>query len=179
VKRWRSSFLVALVGLASLLPAGCKSGTSPSTVGTINITNSSGTTILVYLDGNLELTLDSGAAGTISNVTPGAHELVAKRSDNGFLLDSRTIDVTAGGVYGITINGAASLLITNNYMEILSIYQDQVYIGDIGSQISETLYEISFGTHVYQAESKWNGTVVATTTIDFTNTIQYTWVISP
>jgi hypothetical protein len=179
VTRRHASFLFALVAVACLLGAGCKSSTTSPTVGTISLTNQSGTQIVVYLDGTLELTLDNGAEGTISNVAPGTHQLVAKRADNGFLLKSWSLSVQAGGIYAMTIAGAASLLVTNNFSEILSIYQDGIYVGDIGPQVNETIYEISFGVHQFQAETKTDGTVVASTSIDFSDTVQYTWVISP
>ncbi|MGA2361545.1 MAG: hypothetical protein ABSG73_03705 [Candidatus Aminicenantales bacterium] len=172
-----AALMAALAGLLWLSSVSCKSSTSSSTTGTITVTNSCGATIIVYLDGTSRATIETGSSDTIESVTIGSHLLEAKKSDTGVLINSRTLTVTTSGV-SVTIGGAASLRVTNQYGEILRIYLDASYLGDIGDQITQTIPYITFASHVFTAETKTSTTVVATITIDVTDVTQYTWTIT-
>jgi len=170
--------MAVLSALLLLAVVGCKSPTTTDTTSSITITNSCGAKIDVYLDGLLKTTIDVGASGTISNITAGSYHLEAKKSDNGVLFFSVTITISASTSNSVTVTGVASLLITNLYGEILGIYLDGIWMGDIGDQITQTLHSITFGTHIFAATTKTGGTVAATITIDVTDVIEYTWTIT-
>ncbi|MGA2533422.1 MAG: hypothetical protein ABSG19_10345 [Candidatus Aminicenantales bacterium] len=173
-----AALTAAVSGLLLLAMVGCKSPTSTDTVSSLTITNSSGAKIDVYLDGTAKLSIDADASGTIQNIVAGSHLLEAKKSDSGALFFSVTMTITASTSNTVTIGGGASLRITNLYGEILSIFLDDSWMGDIGDQISATLLQITFGTHVFTAKTKTDGTVAATITINVTDAIEYTWTIT-
>jgi hypothetical protein len=175
-----ASAFLALAVLLSLSTAGCKGSTTPeSTVGQITVTNSCGATIDVFLDGTKKATIDDGSYYTADSVTPGTHELVAQKSDNGSALLSTSFTVAANTTYSLTVEGVARLTFTNHYGEILSIYVDGVYLGDIGDQLTQTVRRVRFGAHDLEAYKKSDSTVAATTSIDVEEAIEYTWVITP
>jgi hypothetical protein len=175
-----ASLLVALAAILSLWAAGCKGTTAPeSTVGQITVTNSCGAKVDIFLDGASIASIDDGSYYTIDSVTPGARLLEVKKSDNGAVLLATTITVAANAVYSLTVEGNARLTVTNHYGEILSIYVDDGYLGDIGDGLTQTVNKVRFGVHNYEARKKSDGTVAATTTIDVEDTIEYTWVITP
>jgi len=170
--------MAAVSGLLLLAIAGCKSPTTTDTTSSLTVTNSCGAKIDVYLDGSLKATIDVATSGTISNIIAGSHHLEAKKSDNGVLFFSVTITISASTSNSVTVSGVASLSITNLYGEILGIYLDDFWMGDIGDQITQALHSITFGTHVFTAKTKTAGTDAATITIDVTDPIEYTWTIT-
>lgn len=170
--------MAAVSGLLLLTFIGCKSPTSSDTTSSIVVTNSCGATIDVYLDGTLKVTIENGSDNTILNVAAGSHLLEAKKSDTGVLISSLTLTITASSSTSVTFEGPASLRITNLYGEILGIYMDDQWAGDIGDQITQTMHKVTFGTHVFTGKTKTDGTVVATVTIDVTEAIEYTWTIT-
>jgi hypothetical protein len=172
--------LLALALLLSLSTAGCKGSTAPEgAVGQITVTNSCGATIDIFLDGARKATIDDGSYYTADSVTPGTHQLEVQKSDNGAVLISTALTVAANAIYSLTVEGVARLTITNHYGEILSIYVDDVYLGDIGDQLTQTVRKVRFGAHDLEAHRKSDDTVVATTSIDVEEAIEYTWVITP
>ncbi|MGD1008828.1 MAG: hypothetical protein ABR951_01615 [Candidatus Aminicenantales bacterium] len=172
-----AALMAAMLGLFWLSSVSCKSPTS-STTATITVINSCGATIILYLDGTQKATVESGSSDTLESITVGSHLIEAKKSDTGVLVSSKTVTVTAGAAVSVTIPGPASLRVTNQYGELLSIYLDGTYLGDIGDQITQTVLSITFGTHVFTAETKTSTTVVATVTINVTDVTTYTWTIT-
>jgi hypothetical protein len=163
-----------------LASPGCKSSTSPeSTVASIVITNNCGASVSVWLDGAEKLIVENLAQDTIGSVAPGSRLLEVKKADDLLLILSQTLDVKASTTTYVTITGGASVRVTNQYGEILSIYDNDMYVGDIGDQITQTIRKVTFGTHVYQAKKKSDGTVAAEITIDVTDLTEYTWTITP
>ncbi|MDH4271116.1 MAG: hypothetical protein OEW18_03970 [Candidatus Aminicenantes bacterium] len=175
---WGAVVLIALAGILTLLGVSCKSNSSAETgLSSITVTNKCGLKIEVYLDETIRLTLDDLANGTIDNVSLGTHLLEAKKAEGGMEILSMSLTTEADVMYNVTVEGLAKLHVTNQYGEILSIYADDDYLGDIGDQITQTVHKVRFGTHKYEAKTKTDGTVVATITIDVTEPIEYTWVI--
>lgn len=174
-----AALLAVLSGLVLLATAGCKSPTTTETTSSIAISNACGAKVDVFLDGTLKVAIDTAAQATISNVVAGSHLIEAKTTDTGILTMSLRLTIQAGTTTTLSINGPASLAITNLYGEILSIYADEIWVGDIGDQITQTLRFITFGSHVYTAKKKTDGTVAATVTIIVTDAIVYTWTITP
>ena len=176
---WGASLLVALAGVLTLLGTGCKSNESADAgLSSILVTNKCGLKIEVYLDGALSLTLDDLANGSISNVSIGTHLLEAKKAEGGMMILSASLTTEAGVMYNVTVEGLAKLQVTNQYGEILSIYVDEDYLGDIGDQITQTIHKVRFGSHKYEAKKKNSDTAVASITIDVTEGIEYVWVIT-
>lgn len=170
--------MAALSGLLLLAVIGCKSPTTTDTTSSIIVTNSCGAKVDVYLDGTVKATIETAAQATISNVAPGSHLLEAKTSDTGILVTSLTLTVKAATSISLSVDGPASVRIANLYGEILGVYVEDVWAGDIGDQITQTLHFISFGTHVFTAKTKTDGTVAATITINVTDAIEYVWTIT-
>jgi hypothetical protein len=170
--------MAALAGLLWLSAVSCKSTTSSDTAATITITNSCGATIVVYLDGTSRATIANGSSDTIESVTVGSHLLEVKTSGTGLLLRSETLTITASSSTSVTVLGAASLRVTNQYGEILRIYVDAAYLGDIGDQLTQTIPHLTFGSHVFTAYPKTEATEVATITINVTDVTEYTWTIT-
>lgn len=175
---WGAVALIALAGILTLLGANCKSNSSAETgLASILVTNKCGLRIEVYLDGTIYLTLDDLANGTIDNVGVGTHLLEAKKAEGGMVILSTALTIETDVTYSVTVEGLAKLQVTNQYGEILSIYVDEDYLGDIGDQITQTLHKVRFGTHKYEAKTKTDETVVASITIDVAEPIEYIWVI--
>lgn len=176
--RLGAALMAAILGLFWLPSVSCKSPTT-STTATITVINSCGAAFILYLDGTMKATVESGSSDTLEGVTVGTHVVEAKKSDTGVLVGSKTVTVTAGAAASVTIPGPASLQVSNQYGELLSVYQDGDYLGDIGNQITQTVLNITFGSHVFTAETKTSTTVVATTTVNVTDVATYTWTITP
>ncbi len=170
--------MAAVSGLLLLAVIGCKSSTTPDTTSTMTITNTCGAKVDVYLDGTLKATIENAAQATISNIIAGSHLLEAKTSDTGVLVTSVTLTIQASTTTSVSLYGPASVRITNLYGEILGIYVDDIWEGDIGDQITQTLHFITFGSHVFTAKKKTDATVAATVTINVTDVIEYTWTIT-
>lgn len=170
--------MAVVSGLLLLAVIGCKSSTTPDTTSTITISNGCGAKVDVYLDGTLKVTIENIVQGTISNVIAGSHLLEAKTSDTGVLVASITLTILASTTTSVSLYGPASVSITNLYGEILGIYVDDIWAGDIGDQITQTLNHITFGSHVLTAKTKTDGTVAATTTLNVTDAIEYAWTIT-
>jgi hypothetical protein len=169
----------ALSGILLLSLMGCKSASSPTSVASsVLIANQCGATVDIFMDGTSKFTIADGASNSVENVSQGSYLFEAKKSDNGNLVYSTTLDVQAGASYSLSVSGAATVLITNRYGEILKIYANDVYLGDIGDQVSQTVSRVRFGSYKYSASRKSDGTVVATTSIDVTEVKEYGWVIT-
>ncbi len=173
-----AALTAAISGLLLLTVIGCKSPTTTDTASSIIVTNACGAKVDLYMDGALKTSIETGLDATISNVVAGSHLLEAKKSDTGVLITSLTLTIKASTSTSVSIDGPASVRITNLYGEILGIYVDDNWAGDIGDQITQTLHFITFGSHVFTAKTKTDGTVAATVTIDVTDAIEYIWSIT-
>ncbi len=170
--------LVLTAGLGLTL-TGCKHSTTGTLTSTINIVNSCGAKIDVYMDGVLKSTIAADAQGTIADVTAASHLLEAKLSDTSTLVVSNTMTILANTTVTWTVNGQAVLQITNNFPVVLKIYANLTYTGDIGPGLTQTLDRVKFGTYEMLAIKRVEETQAATTTIAVTAVQTYEWVINP
>ncbi len=166
-----------------LTAAGCKHGTSATnTNSNIYISNDCGATVRIYLDGALEATTDSGDNSTIANVAEGDHLFEVKMATSETIILSKTLDIEPDSTNTITIYGAATIRVTNNYPEIVHIYDaddDDNFIGDVGVNVSLIIPHITFGTHNYTAARMSDGAEVSTVTVVVTDVAEYLWTINP
>lgn len=170
------SVLAAVLGLAL---TGCKHTTTPATTSTIAIVNNCGAEIDVYMDGTLKSTVAVDAQGVIANVTAASHLLEAKLKGTSDLVTSKTLTTTAGVDATFTVDGQAVLRITNNFPDVLNIYANLTYTGDIGPGLTQSIDKVKFGTYTMLAIKRGDGTQAATTTIAVTTVQTYDWVINP
>jgi hypothetical protein len=174
------SLIAVVSGMLLMAVAGCKSTTSPeSTLSSIVVSNYCGAAVTAYMDGAEKATIENSAEFTINNVAAGSRLIEAKKADSGLLVLTTTLDVKASTTIYVSVTGGASVRVTNQYGEILSIYGDDAYVGDIGNQITQTILKVTFGTHVFQAKKKSDGTVVSELSIDVADLSEYTWTITP
>lgn len=181
-KSGRAGLALGAVLSACLLltVSGCKKSSGLDTDSTIYISNDSGASVRVYLDGTLEATIDSDDNGTITDVTEGDRLFEARVEDTDVLLLSKTLDIEADSTNTVKIYGPSTLRITNNYGEIIHIYdEDEEYIGDVGIGISLVLSKITFGSHTYTATRASDAEQVSTITFEVTDIAEYTWTITP
>jgi hypothetical protein len=172
--------LVVLLGIAlSVVPA-CKDSTTPGlTIGSILIYNYCGATVDIYLDGLFRTQILSNSYDSIDDVSPGSRGIEAFLEGTQTLVSEKTYEVEAGVQYTFYVYGGATILVTNQFGEILKIYMDDTYVGDIGDNLSQTIYLVPFGTRALVAKKRIDDTEVATTSIDVQDVIEYTWVIVP
>jgi hypothetical protein len=163
-----------------LASPGCKSTTSPEdTLSSIVVYNYCGATVTPYLDGIAQPDIGHTGNATIGNVAAGSRLIEIKKTDDGLLILTKTLDIAASSTVSLTVEGVVLVHVTNQYGEILSIYDGDSYVGDIGDQISQTIRKVTFGTHVYQAKKKSDATVVAELTIEVTDLSEHVWTITP
>jgi hypothetical protein len=179
-KGWGVAGIALVLAIAlGLIPA-CKDATTPeSTVGTIYVINKSGATLDFYMDGLFRASVADWTSGTISDVLPGSHLVQGYLEGTQELVGERTIDVAAGAQYEYTISGVATISVTNQYGEVLKIYMDDTYVGDIGNNLTQTIHFVPFGTRDLVAKKRSDDTEVATISIDIVAKTDYPWIIVP
>ena len=170
------SVLTAVLGLSL---TGCKHTTTETLASSITITNNCGAEIDVYMDGALKSTVAVDGQGSIADVTPASHLLEAKLKGTSDLVYSQTLTITAGTITTFTVNGQAVLRITNNFPDILKIYANAIYLGDIGPGLVQSISRVKFGTYAMLAFKRADLTEVASTSIGVTAVQTYDWVINP
>lgn len=172
---------IALSAGLLLTAAGCKHKSSGlNTNSTISVSNDTGTSICVYLDGTLEATIDTDDGATISSVTEGDRLFVATVEETGMQVLSKTLTIDADTTNTVNIYGPSTLRITNNYTEVVHIYDsDDTYIGDIGVNVSLVLPKMTFGSHTYYATRMSDAAQVSTITFEVADVTEYSWIITP
>lgn len=173
-----SKAFVICLGILTLFLVGCKNPAGPDdTQPYITVRNACGIALDIYMDGIFQFYLEDYEYYYIENVTPGTHLLEAKKKDTDILVKSETVETSGDSSYTWTITSAASLTITNNYGETLDIYGDGEFKFEIADQAETPISNIPYGEHLLEAKKTGGTTVVASTTIDIIEDIQYTWVI--
>ncbi len=175
----RAAVLAVLTAVLGLSLAGCKHTTTENLTSTITIVNNCGADVDVYMDGALKSTVADAADGTIANVTAGSRLLEAKLKGTSDLVYSQTMTITAGTAVTFTVNGQAVVRITNNFPEILKIYMNAIYTGDIGPGLTQSIDRVKFGTYNMLAWRRADDSEAATTTITVSAIQTYDWVINP
>lgn len=175
----RNAVLFSLC-LALLLPViSCKSVTSPDEEfeARILVYNNCGATVDIFLDSVLQFTISTGSNATINNLTEAVHKLDAFLTGTSVLVLTQSFDATAAGDYTWTIDGQASIMITNEYGETVDIYVDGEYYGYLAADDAGPITEVPFGTYNFEATPQEESTVISTITIEVTEVKEYAWTI--
>lgn len=180
-KRFRLAGIITMLGIISLSSLKCKKNpTEPEDLtSTVIIANICGADVDFFLDGEFLFFMENESDETIDPITPGERGFEAKLTGTETLVYSRTIDVETATDYIISIEGPSKILVTNSYGEILKIYMDGSYVGDIGLNLTQTIYKVRFGTRELEARKRSDDTVVATISFDVTEVADLVWVITP
>jgi hypothetical protein len=178
----RAAWFVLSLGIALALTAvpGCKDATTPvANIGSIVAYNYCGMTVDVYLDGVYRTKVADQDYETVVEIPPGSHKIQAFMEDTQNLIAEGTYEVEAAMQYAFYVYGVATITVTNQFGEILRIYMDDVYVGDIGNNITQTIYMVPFGTRALVAKRRSDDTEAATTSIDIVAIADYPWIILP
>jgi hypothetical protein len=179
-------FPVLLIGILTLVLAGCESifGPSSETSETsddeearIIVTNNYGETLDIYMDGALQFTLQDNNSDKIRNVSLDEHDLEAKLTGTSTVVDSETLDVTAYGDYSWTIDDSPDINVINSYGVTLKIYMDNNYQFDVQDEENRWIMNVSFGEHFLKALKAGDNKEVASTTLNIKANTDYTWTI--
>ena len=160
--------------------SGCKTvtGSDEDFKASIVVYNNCGATLDIYLDDTLQFALGSGSTQAIENLTKGLHALEAFLTGTETLIESESFDATVEGVYEWTIDGKATIVVTNKYGETLQIYESGEYLGYVEDDEAVTISEVPFGSFYFEATLVNDTTVVASTTVTVTEIKEYTWTIT-
>lgn len=174
-----TAFVAFLVIALSVIPA-CKEPTAPvANIGSIVANNRCGATVDVYLDGVNRVKVEANESETIVEIIPGSHTVRAYLEGTQDLVAEGIYEVEAAVQYQFYIYGIATITVTNQFGEILKIYMDDTYVGDIGNNITQTIYRVPFGTRAMVAKRRSDDTEAATASIDVIAVADYPWVIVP
>lgn len=161
---------VFLVGMG-----GCKKLDIPLAI--IDIDNECGLAIDVFLDGEFKFSIEYEATRLIENLEDGTYELEARRTGTGIFVARESVFVRINAIYTWYVLSSASIKIINNYGETLSIYNDDINLGELEDQSDSTMNNVPYGDQKLEAKTS-DETIVASTTISvlFDNT--YEWTIN-
>ncbi len=109
----------------------CKSitGSDEGFEARILVYNGCGATLDIFLDDNYQFTIATGNSDTISGLTEGEHKLDSFLTGTKTLVLTESFDATDEGDYEWTINGQATIAVTNKYGELLIIYENARIFG--------------------------------------------------
>ncbi len=167
-------FLV-LICVFLLGMGGCKKSEIPLAI--LNIDNECGLEVDIFLGGEFQFSIEYESTRSIEDLEDGTHYFEALRTGTGEFVAGEAIYVRINAIYTWSVLSSASIKIINNYGETLSIYGDELFVGDILDQDDGTIDNIPYGDRNLEAKTS-DDTVVATTTISvlFDNT--YEWTIN-
>jgi hypothetical protein len=172
------AILSLLAGLL-LFSMNCKNitGSDEGFEARIIVTNNCGATLDIFMDDNFQFTIGTGSSATIGNLTEEQHTLEAFLTGTEVLVLTESFDATVEGDYEWTIAGQATIVVTNEYGEILYIYEAGEYLGVIEDDDSVTISEVPFGIYNFEAKTVDDGTVAAIASVEVTEIKEYSWVI--
>jgi hypothetical protein len=172
--------MAACLGMLLAAGPGCKNSTTPDDTGLPKITvrNNCGIAVDIFMDGTYQFFLEYKEYYYLENVATGTHVLTAKKKGTDKLLKSATAEINETSNYTWTISSTASVAITNNYGETLDIYGDGVLQDTIETGKSDSISNITYGEHPFEAKLTGTSTIVASTVIDITEDKGYTWTIT-
>jgi hypothetical protein len=177
---WRPAGMVVLLSIALAVIPSCKEPTTPvANIGSVLVYNYCGATVDAYLDGVLRATIETDDYDTIVEIPPGSHTVRAYLEGTQDLVAEGTYEVEAAVQYTLYVYGIATISVTNQFGEILKIYMDDTYVGDIGNDITQTIYGVPFGTRAMVAKKRSDDTEAATASIDVITIADYPWIIPP
>jgi hypothetical protein len=153
---------------------GCKKRVIPPSQ--ITVSNECGVTIDVYMDGVYQFLIFDGFTKTIKDIEWGTYTLEAWWNGTGELIDSEEFDIRFSEEFLWHIWSSAHIQVTNNYGVTLSIYGDDVHVGDLEDQEISFMENVPFGDHQLEARLE-DGTVVETNTVTVDKQVTYVWKI--
>lgn len=171
--------IITLLGIFLFVLISCKSPHDPEAEkATVYVYNEYGVALDIFMDGNFKFSVEFSDSDVIENVEPGLHVFEAKKIGTDEIIASDSMEIAAGGNYEWTIMSLASLKVTNEYGETLSIYANDTYLGDIDDQESQSVSNFPYGEYQLKALRTSDETEVASTTINIVEDKEYLWTIS-
>ncbi len=180
-KKTQHAGIIIWLGFFVLASISCKNPTSPddeALQANIIASNECGVTADVYMDGNLQFSVEYQYYNTIENVSLGTHELEAKKQGTETLVAAVSAEVSNLTNYVWNILSSINLIVSNEYGEILSIYAAGNYLDDLSSPGTMTIQNVPYGEHLLEAVRPSDETKVASITINIDEKKEYYWTIS-
>ncbi len=185
MSKWESTrsihgiVILAVLGLFLLSAWNCKNPESSEvrTDADITIINTSGTAVDIYLDGVYKLSVENDNFDIIEKVVLGTYQLEAWVKDSSVVILSVEMELDQGGEYEWTIQGPATLTITNSYGETLVILASGDYLSEVADTTSITVGKVPFGTFILEAVKQSDATLASTTTLVIDEVKEYFWEI--
>jgi len=178
--------LLIVTTILVLVLAGCESIFGPKSETStdsddeearIIVSNGYGETLDIYMGGTLQFTITDGDSKKIKNVSLDEHDLEAKRTGTGTVVDDTTIDVTQYTDYTWAIGDPPDINVTNKYGVSLKVYMNGTYLFDLADEENRWIMNVAFGEHFMKALKVSDGKEVASTTIDVEANKDYAWTI--
>ena len=154
---------------------GCKKVVIPDAI--IEVVNDCGLAIDVFLNGVIQFSLEYESTHSIEDLDDGEYELEARRRGTGEFVAGETLSVIFNRIYTWYVMSSANIKIINNYGETLSIYGDDIDLGEIEDQSDAIMEHVPYGDHKLEAKTS-DETIVATTTISVLFDLEYEWTIT-
>ncbi len=174
------SAVAVFLGILLAVQAGCNNSTGPDDfLANIIASNDCGIAVDIFLDNELQFSLENQESKAIEKVSQGIHVLLAKKKSDGIEVFSDMIDVSRSGNYNWIIESPADVKLVNSYGDLLSVYADGSLLGDLEDQTSQVIQNIPYGKHRFDAVRKSDNTLVKSTEIDIQENKEYTWTIIP
>jgi len=172
--------IIIWLGIFMLASISCKNPTSPDETSEANIIvkNECGVALDIYMDGNFQFSVEYQDSNTIRNVSLAIHDFVAKKYGTETEIMYLSVEIFNYINYEWTILSSASLSISNEFGETLSIYQDDYFLIDIDSPGVLLIQSILLGKRLMEAKRPSDDTVAASITIDIGENKEYSWTIS-
>lgn len=174
-KKMKTIGLFTLICVFFLGMGGCKQVTVPDAI--IKVSNECGLAIDVFLNGVFQFSVEYEAIGSIENLDNGEHELEARRKGSGEFVSRVTLSVIFNRIYTWSVLSSARVKVINRYGETLSIYGDDIYLGDVVDQADSTMDNVPYGDRKLEAKTS-DDTIAATTTISILVDNIYEWTIN-
>jgi hypothetical protein len=141
------------------------------------IDNQCGVAVDIFMDGTYLFSIEYLENKTAEDVAQGSHFLEAKKRGTGIIVASITQEVVGGGNLLWIVETSASITVTNEFGEELRIYANGTYIGNLADKQSDTVANVIYATHQFDANKASDNTNVASHTFNVVDNIEYTWTI--
>jgi hypothetical protein len=129
------------------------------------------------MDGTLKFAITYGNSIEIDNVSLSNHLLEAKNIQTGFVVASKTIEVTEKTDYTWTIEHIARINVLNNFGATLKISMDNQYLFDLADNENRWILDVPPGDRLLKAVNAGDGKQVASTTLRITENKDYSWTV--
>lgn len=148
-----------------------------TTVARIIVSNQSGFSLIIYMDGVFQFWMGNNGEAKITDVSIKEHKMEAYWEGTNTLYSSTTIDVVSKTDYTWTIDDPPDINVTNNFGETLKIYMDDVYYFDLVDEENRWLIDVPWGERFLKATRASDNTEVASITINVDANEDYSWTI--